>query len=179
MKRGEILDSVKKTITQDRNNRHGEPENSFPRIAQVWTDYIDRLHPSQPGSIALKPSDVAEMLAMFKTVRFETQPDNPDNEHDRIGYYAIAAELRAAEREKVQPIMTDSDDEWLNCAYEKISANGIAVHEMLYHDYIISEVDPLPDNAFHNQTLKMRISGGKSRYYKFHAEHGWLRQQYD
>ena len=104
MKRGEILDSVKKTITQDRNNRHGEPENSFPRIAQVWTDYLVR---NTDGAVSnllnLKPSDVAEMLAIFKTVRFEMQPDNPDNEHDRIGYYAIAAELRATERQKAEP----------------------------------------------------------------------------
>lgn len=91
MKRDEILDAVKRTITQDRNNRHGEPENSFPRIADEWNRYIER-------NPILKPSDVAEMLAIFKTCRFETQPDNPDNEHDRIGYYAIAAELRAAER---------------------------------------------------------------------------------
>lgn len=95
MKRGEILDAVKNTITKDRNDRHGEPENSFPRIAEAWSDYLKRLGWVEPK---LKPSDVAEMLAIFKTCRFETQPDNPDNEHDRIGYYAIAAELRARER---------------------------------------------------------------------------------
>lgn len=98
MKRGDILDAVKNTITQDRNDRHGEPENSFPRIAEVWSGYINRINAKCPVAVNLKPSDVAEMLAMFKTVRFETQPDNPDNEHDRIGYYAIAAELRAKER---------------------------------------------------------------------------------
>lgn len=97
MKRGEILDAVKQTITKDRNDRHGEPENSFPRIADAWTDYLQRILPTRE-TMELKPSDVAEMLAIFKTCRFETQPDNPDNEHDRIGYYAIAAELRAAER---------------------------------------------------------------------------------
>ena len=95
MKRGDILDAVKNTITKDRNDRHGEPENSFPRIAEEWSRYLTRLQGSNP---ALKPSDVAEMLAIFKTCRFETQPDNADNEHDRIGYYAIAAELRASER---------------------------------------------------------------------------------
>lgn len=97
MKRGEILDAVKRTITQDRNDRHGEPENSFPRIAEEWTNYLNRRGWTL-GPGALKPSDVAEMLAIFKGVRFEIQPDNPDNEHDRIGYYAIAAELRAIER---------------------------------------------------------------------------------
>lgn len=102
MKRGEILDAVKKTITQDRNNRHGEPENSFPRIAEEWCKYLVQRGLLDPAheltGRTLKPSDVAEMLAIFKGVRFEIQPDNPDNEHDRIGYYAIAAELRAIER---------------------------------------------------------------------------------
>lgn len=98
MKRGEILDSVKKTITEDRNNRHGEPENSFPRIAEAWTAYLTRC--GHLGDSELKPSEVAEMLAIFKGVRFDVQPDNPDNEHDRIGYYAIAAELRADERKR-------------------------------------------------------------------------------
>ena len=93
MNRGEILDAVKKTITQDRNNRHGEPENSFPRIAEEWTRYLQRRDPLNP-LLELRPSDVAEMMALFKTVRFEMQPENADNEHDRIGYYAIAAELR-------------------------------------------------------------------------------------
>lgn len=103
MKRGEILDAVKQTITKDRNNRHGEPENSFPRIAEEWADYLRR----RGWTISeddLKPSDVAEMLAIFKGVRFEIQPDNPDNEHDRIGYYAIAAELRAVERDMNRPV---------------------------------------------------------------------------
>lgn len=103
MKRGEILDAVKRTITKDRNNRHGEPENSFPRIAKEWNDYLHRAGCLREW-IAIKPSDVAEMLAIFKTCRFEMQPDNPDNEHDRIGYYAIAAELRAVER-KTAPVL--------------------------------------------------------------------------
>lgn len=102
MKRGEILDAVKQTITKDRNNRHGEPENSFPRIADAWNSYMDR-NGLNIGK-GLKPSDVAEMLAIFKGVHFEIQPDNPDNEHDRIGYYAIAAELRAIEREMNRPV---------------------------------------------------------------------------
>jgi len=96
MKRAEILDAVKKTITQDRNNRHGEPENSFPRIAEAWTAYLKRR--GIIGDTELQASDTAEMLAIFKGVRFEVQPDNPDNEHDRLGYYAIAAELRNVER---------------------------------------------------------------------------------
>lgn len=97
MKRGEILDAVKQTITKDRNNRHGEPENSFPLIAKAWADYIFRTFGMR---VPLQDSDAAEMLAEFKGVRFGVQPDNPDNEHDRIGYFAIAAELRAAERER-------------------------------------------------------------------------------
>ncbi|NUM72723.1 hypothetical protein HUU40_00035 [candidate division KSB1 bacterium] len=50
-----------------------------------------------PETVSLWPSDVAEMMALFKDVRFHMQPENPDNKHDQIGYLAIAAELRAAE----------------------------------------------------------------------------------
>ena len=98
MKRGEILDSVKKTITQDRNNRHGEPEDSFPMIAQKWTDYLRRC--GYGHGLDLKPSDVAEMMALFKDCRFQVQPENQDNKHDQIGYLAIAVELRANENKK-------------------------------------------------------------------------------
>lgn len=97
MKRAEILDSVKKTITQDRNNRHGEPENSFPLIAERWSAYIAQRFGVMPETVSLWPSDVAEMMALFKDVRFHMQPENPDNKHDQIGYLAIACELRAAE----------------------------------------------------------------------------------
>ena len=98
MKRGEILDSVKKTITQDRNNRHGEPENSFPVIAKRWHEYLEGVYGAGIHGNKLKPSDVAEMMAIFKDCRFHVQPENLDNKHDQIGYLAIAAELRASER---------------------------------------------------------------------------------
>ena len=36
MNRAEILDTAKQIVTQDRNVQHGEPEDSFSRIAGHW-----------------------------------------------------------------------------------------------------------------------------------------------
>lgn len=94
MKRGEILDAVKKTICQDRNDIHGEPENSFPMIAKRWTEYLQAVGLLKDGA-RLNDYHAAELLAEFKQVRHQIQPAHADNQHDQIGYLAIAAELRA------------------------------------------------------------------------------------
>lgn len=85
MKRGEILDAVKKTITQDRQDTHGDAENSFAQIGKFWSEYL---------GVTVTAQQVAEMMVLFKMARQMTNPAHADNLHDLIGYAAIAAELR-------------------------------------------------------------------------------------
>ena len=100
MNRAEILDAVKKTICNDRQDVHGNPEDTHQLIAYLWTNYTDAVwsvkrdgssaHPIPNGFTA---QDVAVMMCLFKIARHAMNPKHTDNLHDLIGYAAIAAEL--------------------------------------------------------------------------------------
>lgn len=93
MNRGEILDAVKKTITQDRQDIHGNPEDTHALIAAFWTTYLSAISHLQ-GDIVINGRNVAEMMALFKVARNVMNPTHTDNLHDGIGCLAIAAELQ-------------------------------------------------------------------------------------
>ena len=92
MNRGEILDAVKKTICQDRQDVHGNPEDTHALIAHYWNTYLHALLDLQ-ADVCLSPRNVAEMMVLFKIARNQMNPTHVDNLHDLIGYAAIAAEL--------------------------------------------------------------------------------------
>jgi Domain of unknown function (DUF6378) len=94
MNRAEILDAVKKTICQDRQDVHGNPENTHALIAAFWSDYIRARGwyvENSDGMLSLQ--DVAVMMVLFKCARQAMNPRHPDNMIDACGYAAIAAEL--------------------------------------------------------------------------------------
>jgi hypothetical protein len=95
MNRGEILDAVKKTICNDRQDVHGNPEDTHRLIADFWNLYL--------GSSSLTATDVAVMMCLFKIARQMMNPSHSDNLHDLIGYAAIAAELGATSPERTEP----------------------------------------------------------------------------
>lgn len=88
MNRSEILDHVKDLITKQRQDVHGNPEDTHQLIADFWNLYL--LH-SRPCDITA--SDVAVMMVLFKVARHAMNPKHQDNLADCIGYAAIAAEL--------------------------------------------------------------------------------------
>jgi hypothetical protein len=91
MNRSEILDAVKKTICQDRQDVHGNPEDTHALIARMWNLYAAAR--GNGGAKKLSPQDVAVMMVLFKIARHAMNPTHADNLHDAIGYAAIAAEL--------------------------------------------------------------------------------------
>ncbi len=104
MNRAEILDAVKKTICEDRQDVHGNPEDSHAVIAHYWQAYLEtaltefKATASDPlgrySSIGkLTAQDVAVMMCLFKIARHAMNRNHSDNLHDLIGYAAIAAEL--------------------------------------------------------------------------------------
>jgi hypothetical protein len=93
MNRAEILDAVKKTICEDRQDVHGNPEDTFQTIARLWSAYLDTCRTTGGAFYTLSSYDVATMMALFKIARFSHNPSHADNLHDLIGYAAIAAEL--------------------------------------------------------------------------------------
>lgn len=84
-----VLDAAREAVT-GRPASYGEPEDSFWRVAQVWSAIFP-----ERGWTA---SDVALALAALKLVRLSFHPDHCDSSIDLAGYAACQAECAAAEQ---------------------------------------------------------------------------------
>lgn len=81
---------VEGIICNDRQDVHGNPENTFGLIADYWSVYLSH---STENMILIDASDVAIMMTLFKIARLQVNPQHRDNILDGIGYLAIAGEL--------------------------------------------------------------------------------------
>ena len=86
-RREEFLETVKTFVCKDRNVTHGDAEDNFHVISQLWNVY---LHNSkcEPDSQGLNSVDVAIMMCLFKVARLMVNPKNMENWHDLAGYAA-------------------------------------------------------------------------------------------
>ncbi|HRJ96886.1 MAG TPA: DUF6378 domain-containing protein [Fimbriimonadaceae bacterium] len=84
MKRGDVLDIAKNCVCRDRQDAHGNPENTFADISGLWSAYLG--HP-------ILPHEVAWMMVLFKAARAKNNPQHNDNAIDAAGYAALASEL--------------------------------------------------------------------------------------
>ncbi len=91
MTRKEILDTAEKMVNGDRQDDYGTPEQSFERIAMLWTHYLghNRLN------VGITPVDVAAMLALLKIARVASGHGKSDNWVDLAGYAACGGELQS------------------------------------------------------------------------------------
>ena len=81
--REDILDKARQCVCGDRDMQYGSPEESFKRIADYWSLYIDK---------PISPQDVAIMMILFKVAREENK-DKADNWIDIAGYAACGGEV--------------------------------------------------------------------------------------
>lgn len=81
--RAQFLAEVEKLVCADRNVTHGDAEDNFRVIAQLWNVYI---HNSKGEELNNK--DVAIMMCLFKISRLMSNVDNIDNWLDLAGYAA-------------------------------------------------------------------------------------------
>ena len=84
MNRAEVLDAARLAVTVDRARDHGDLEDNFTAIAQLWTVYLGHL---------VRPHDVAAMMALFKVARIRGNPAHADSWVDLAGYAACGSEL--------------------------------------------------------------------------------------
>ena len=84
MNRADILDEAKRCVTQDRAATHGAAEDTFGRIAAVWSARL---------GVRLEGWQVCIMLADLKTCRAWGNPSHADNWVDLAGYAACGGEL--------------------------------------------------------------------------------------
>ncbi|MEL0098879.1 MAG: DUF6378 domain-containing protein [Opitutae bacterium] len=82
--RGGLLDRAKEIVTNDRQNTHGQPEDSFRRIADLWSGYL---------TVGIHEQDVAVMMALVKVARIMENPHHADNWIDGAGYFACGGEV--------------------------------------------------------------------------------------
>ncbi len=89
MKRQEILETAIRACI-DRTDKHGEPEDSFAAIADLWEIYLGHKY-NFNGLIT--PKDVAWMMCLLKVARSINNPATVDSYVDAAAYAALAAEL--------------------------------------------------------------------------------------
>lgn len=93
MNREQILSTASQYITKDRAATHGDAENSFQGISDLWVDWLEGREIS-----SLCAFDVAIMMTLFKIARIKGNPDHVDSYVDAAGYLAIAGEIQCMER---------------------------------------------------------------------------------
>lgn len=81
-----ILDQAKKVV-YDRPDEHGEPEDSFHRIAGLWNAYL-----GFPDEL-LDGEDVTNMMMLLKIARNAEGHYHEDNYVDLAGYAENGARL--------------------------------------------------------------------------------------
>jgi hypothetical protein len=84
MNRTEILTTANEYITKDRAATHGNAENNFQNIADLWSAYM---------KTDVTAHDVAMLMTLFKVGRIKTNPTHKDSTIDACGYLALAGEI--------------------------------------------------------------------------------------
>lgn len=88
MNRKDILDKAQSIVVNgDRETQYGTPEESFNKIAKLWSIYLG------PRVTSLKASDVAAMMALLKIARISGNHYSEDSWIDLAGYAACGGEL--------------------------------------------------------------------------------------
>jgi hypothetical protein len=82
-----ILEEAIKTV-YDRPDTHGEPEDSFDRIAVMWEAYLDT---------TVSAADVANLMVLLKVARNAEGHYHEDNYTDIAGYAENGARLHDAD----------------------------------------------------------------------------------
>ena len=85
MNRADILATASEYVTKDRAATHGDAEDNFRRIAELWNAYL--------SVDDITSIDVAVMLALLKVARIRSNPTHADNWIDIAGYAACGGEI--------------------------------------------------------------------------------------
>lgn len=91
MKRSECLDAAKACVCGQRQQDYGTPEDSFNKIAELWTAYY---------GAGFTATDVAMMMALLKIARISTGTGTDDSFIDLAGYAACGGEINSIVRER-------------------------------------------------------------------------------
>lgn len=86
-----ICEDALSTINGERQDQYGNPEDTFKKIADLWTAY---LFSNDPIMMRITPPMVADMMCLLKIAREKRGQGKKDNMVDLIGYAALGARMR-------------------------------------------------------------------------------------
>lgn len=89
----EILDEAEQVV-YDRPDTHGEPEDSFSRIARLWNSYLISDEFYDPN---IDEEDVVNMMILLKVARNSEGHYHEDNYVDIAGYAENGARIGSDE----------------------------------------------------------------------------------
>lgn len=104
-----ILHEAIKCVTKDRNATHGEPEDNFRTIAELWNTYLAAVTVRRGGLITLAPVDVAVMMTLMKISRLVTSPECADHWVDIAGYAACGGGIATLQKPSAATIAEGLD----------------------------------------------------------------------
>lgn len=87
--RTETLNKANSIVNGARADQYGGPEDSFARIAALWSSYCS----STSQEVVFSTADVACMMALLKIARLRNSPDHDDSWVDLAGYAACGSEV--------------------------------------------------------------------------------------
>jgi len=105
-KREKLLMKLIRTITKDRQDVYGNPEDNFDLIGALWNLYLTGRKDNT--TLYLTPEDVAVMMALMKIARITTGERKIDNFVDLCGYSALAYEM--AVKDGLNPLPDEEKD---------------------------------------------------------------------
>ena len=93
MDRQQLIEAVKATVCGDREQAHGNPKDTFKRIARLWTTYLQ----NDGIDVHITPTDVAIMMTLFKIARLQGNPKHIDSWVDACGYMSCGCEMETGD----------------------------------------------------------------------------------
>lgn len=91
--RQRVLKEAEQCVCGNREQDYGTPEDSFQRIADLWSAYFG----FDDGFWKFKAVDVAVMLGLLKIARLANNPEHMDSWVDLAGYAACGGEISGKE----------------------------------------------------------------------------------
>lgn len=88
--RKRVLSEAERCVCGQREQDYGTPDDSFQKIAALWTAYLSQ---NSIVDTVFSAYDVAVMMALLKIARISENPQHMDSWVDLAGYAACGGEI--------------------------------------------------------------------------------------
>lgn len=95
--RKRVLSEAERCVCGQREQDYGTPDDSFQKIAALWTAYLSQ---NSIVDTVFSAYDVAVMMALLKIARISENPGHMDSWVDGCGYFACGGEIAGKDAEQ-------------------------------------------------------------------------------